>query len=173
MKNDLHASASALGLVYSATAAGAIVAAFAFGQRGLPRHFVLAMYAGWAVALLVVAGFGVAGNVAQLVVLGFVAGVGIALGQSIWGTMLHQLVPREVLGRVTSVDWMVSTSLMPLWLVVIGFVGDRIGVRETLVVAGLFGGITTMIFPFAIRGIRDPERDSAALVEPAGEGVEP
>ena len=71
------------------------------------------MYAGWAVALLVVAGFGVAGNVAQLVVLGFVAGVGIALGQSIWGTMLHQLVPREVLGRVTSVDWMVSTSLMP------------------------------------------------------------
>ena len=34
---------------------GAIVAAFALGQRGLPRHFVLAMYAGWALALLVVA----------------------------------------------------------------------------------------------------------------------
>ena len=55
----------------------------------------------------------------------------------------------------------------------IGFVGDRIGVRETLVAAGLFGGIATMLFPLAIPGIRDPERDSAALVEPAGEGVEP
>jgi MFS family permease len=173
VKNDLHASASALGLVYAATAAGSIVAAFAFGQHGLPRHFVLAMYAGWAVALLVVAGYGVAGTVAQLVALGFVAGVGIALGQAIWGTMLHQLVPREVLGRVTSLDWMISTSLMPLWLVAIGFLGDGIGVRQTLVAAGLFGGITTMLFPLAIRGIRGPERESGALGEPARESVQP
>jgi MFS family permease len=173
VKNDLHASASALGLIYAATAAGSIVAAFAYGQWGLPRHYVLAMYAGWAVALLVVAGYGVAGDVPQLVALGFVAGLGIALGQSIWGTMMHRLVPREVLGRVTSLDWMVSTSLMPMWLLVIGVVGDGIGVRQTLIGAGLFGGITTLLFPLAIRGIRDPERESGALVESFGEGIQP
>lgn len=173
VKNNLHASAGALGLVYSSTAAGAILAALAFGQRGTPRRFVLAAYVAWAVSLLVVAGYGVAQNIAELVALGFVAGVAIAFGQAIWGTMLHRLVPREVLGRVTSLDWMMSTSLMPVWLIGIGFAGDGIGVRKTLVVAGLFAAIVTMLFPLAIRAIRDPERESGSLGKPAGEGVQP
>jgi len=172
VKSDLRASAGALGLVYAATAAGSIVAALAYGQRGLPHRYVLVMYGGWALALFVVAGYGVAGNVPELVALGFVAGLGIALGQGIWGTMLHRLVPREVLGRVTSLDWMVSSSLMPMWLVAIGFLGNGIGVRRSLVAAGLFGGVTTMLFPLAIRGLRAPERGSDSLGEPLRKGVQ-
>jgi MFS family permease len=129
------------------------------------------MYASWALALLVIAGYGVAGTVAQLVALGFVAGLGIAFGQATWGTMLHRLVPREVLGRVTSLDWLFGTSLMPMWFVAVGFVADDLGVRTTLVAAGLIGGITTMLFPFAIRRVRDPERDRAALDGPLSETV--
>ncbi len=166
VKNDLHASATALGLVYAASAVGSVIAAFAYGQIGLVRPFVLVMYAGWALALLVVAGYGVAGTVGQLLALGFIGGLGIAFGQATWGTMLHRLVPREVLGRVTSLDWMFGTSLMPMWFVAIGFVADDLGVRATLVMAGLIGGITTLIFPLVIRGVRDPERDPAALGEP-------
>jgi MFS family permease len=158
VKNKLHASASALGLVYGSVAIGSIVAAFAYGQLGLVRRYVLVMYVSWAVALLMIAGYGIAGNVAQLVALGFVAGLGIAFGQATWGTMMHRLVPREVLGRVTSLDWLFGTSLMPMWFVAIGFVADDLGVRMTLVAAGLIGGVTTMIFPLAIRGVRDPER---------------
>jgi MFS family permease len=173
VKNELHASASALGLVYASMAAGSIVAAFAFGQLGLPRRYVLVMYASWALALLVIAGYGVAGNVAQLVAFGFVAGLGIAFGEATWGTMMHRLVPREVLGRVTSLDWLFGTSLMPMWYVAIGFVAADVGVRTTLVAAGLIGGITTMLFPFAIRGIRDPERDSTAPGDLQGEGAHP
>ena len=76
VKNDLHASAAALGAVYSATAAGALVSALAYGQRGLPRRFVLVMYVGWAGATFVIAGYGLATGVWQMVVLGFVAGLG-------------------------------------------------------------------------------------------------
>ena len=162
VKNELHATASALGLVYASMAAGSIVAAFAYGQLGLVRRYVLVMYAGWALALLVIAGYGVAGNVAQLVALGFVAGLGIAFGQATWGTMMHTFVPREVLGRVTSLDWLFGTSLMPIWFVAIGFVANGVGVRTTLIAAGLIGGITTMLFPLLVPGIRDPERDSGA-----------
>jgi MFS family permease len=173
VKNELHATASALGLVYASMAAGSIVAAFAYGQLGLVRRYVLVMYASWAVALLVIAGYGVAGNVAQLVALGFVAGLGIAFGQATWGTMMHRLVPREVLGRVTSLDWLFGTSLMPMWFVAIGFVADGVGVRATLIAAGLISGITTMLFPLLVPGIRDPERDTTARGELLAERVQP
>ncbi len=162
VKNELRASAGALGLVYASIAAGSIVAALSFGRFGLTKRFVVVMYMGWGLALLAVAGYGVAGNVAQLAAFGFLAGVGIAFAQGTWGTMMHVLVPREVLGRVTSLDWLVSTSLMPMWFVAIGFVADDLGVRTTLIAAGLISGVTTLLFPFAIRGLRDPERDSAA-----------
>ena len=140
VKNDLHASAAALGAVYSATAAGALLSALAYGQRGLPRRFVVVMYVGWAAATFVIAGYGLATGVWQMVMLGFVAGLGLALGQAIWGTMMHQLVPRELLGRVTSVDWLISTSLMPVAMIAVGFVGDAIGPGTTLVLAGTIGG---------------------------------
>jgi MFS family permease len=166
VKNDLHASASALGFVYGAAAVGSIIGAVTYGQIGLVKPYVLVMYASWALGLLAIAGYGIAGNVAQLLALGFVGGIGLAFGQATWGTMMHRLVPREVLGRVTSLDWLFATSLMPLWFVAIGLVADGVGVRATLVAAGLVGGITTLLFPFALPGIREPEHDSAASLQP-------
>ncbi|HEX4519437.1 MAG TPA: MFS transporter [Gaiellaceae bacterium] len=166
VKNDLHASAGALGFVYGAAAVGSIVGAVGYGQLGLVKRYVLVMYASWAVGLFAVAAYGVAGDVPQLLALGFVGGIGLAFGQATWGTMMHRLVPREVLGRVTSLDWLCATSLMPLWFVVIGFVADGAGVRATLVAGGLIAGITTLLFPFAIPGIREPEHDAAAFGGP-------
>jgi DHA3 family tetracycline resistance protein-like MFS transporter len=174
IKNDLAASAAALGVVYSAVAAGALVSALAYGQRGLPRRHVLVMYPGWAVVPLMTAGYGVATGVWQMVVLSFVAGLGSALGQAIWGTMMHRLVPRELLGRVTSLDWFLSTCLMPVSMIAVGLLGDGIGARSTLVLAGLLGGTLTLAFLFAVPALRDPEREaSGALGKPAGEGAEP
>jgi MFS family permease len=171
VKQDLHASASALGLVYGSVAVGSIVAAFVYGQLGLMRRYVLAMYASWALALLIIAGYGIAGNVVQLVALGFVAGLGIAYGQATWGTMLHRLVPREVLGRVSGLDWLFGTSLMPMWFVAIGFVADGVGVRATLVVSGLAGGILTLVLPFLVPRICDPEREPAPPGDAVGEAA--
>ena len=110
VKHDLHASAAALGAVYSATAAGALASALVYGQRGLPRRYVLVMYLAWAIVGFVIAGYGLATGVAQLVALAFVAGLGIAVGQGIWATMMHRLAPRELPGRVTSLDRLLSTS---------------------------------------------------------------
>jgi DHA3 family tetracycline resistance protein-like MFS transporter len=173
VKNDLHSSAAALGAVYSATAAGALLSALAYGQRGLPRRFVVVMYVGWACATFVIAGYGLATGVWQMVVLGFVAGLGLALGQAIWGTMMHHFVPRELLGRVTSLDWLISTSLMPVSMIAVGFLGDAIGPGTTLVLAGAIGGTLTLL-AVLIPGVRDPERDgSDALGEPLRESIQP
>jgi len=173
VKNDLDASAAALGAIYSATAVGALASSLAYGQRGLPRRFVLVMYVGWAVSGFVIVGYGLATHVPEMVALGFVAGLGIALGQAIWGTMMHVLVPRELLGRVTSLDWLLSTCLMPLSMVAVGFLGDGIGVRTTLIASGAVSGVLTLLFVFAVPSVRGPERESAAFRQPAGEGVQP
>jgi DHA3 family tetracycline resistance protein-like MFS transporter len=174
VKDDLHASAAALGAIYSATAVGALSSALVYGQRGLPRRHVLVMYVGWSCSGFVTAGYGIATGVGQMVALGFVAGAGIALGQAIWGTLMHRLVPRELLGRVTSVDWLLSGSTMPLAMIAAGFVGDAIGPSTTLVVAGLCAGCLTLLSVAAIPGVRDPEREaSGELGEPLGERVQP
>ena len=174
VKHDLHASAAALGAVYSATAAGALLSALAYGQRGLPRRYVLIMYLAWAIVGFVIAGYGLATGVAQLVALGFVAGLAIAVGQGIWSTMMHRLVPRELLGRVTSLDWLLSTSLMPLSMLVFGFLGNGIGARATLLLAGLLAGTLTVLSIVAIPSLRNPEREqSGAFGEPAAEDAEP
>ena len=60
VKNELHASAGDLGLVFAAGGIGAIGAALIMGQRGHPRRDVTFMYATWTVATLAVAGYGLA-----------------------------------------------------------------------------------------------------------------
>lgn len=133
IKNDLNASARALGFVYSAASVGALISAFAYGQRGVPRRPVVVAYLGWAISLFMIAAYGLGTTVAQLVLFGFIGGLGISFGQAIWGTLMHQLVPRHLLGRVTSIDWMASLSLMPLAAAGAGVLAGVIGARETLV----------------------------------------
>jgi MFS family permease len=66
VKNELHASAGDLGLVFAAGGVGAIGAALFMGQRGHPNRDVTVMYGTWTVATLAVAGYGLARGSWQL-----------------------------------------------------------------------------------------------------------
>lgn len=167
IKNDLHDSARVLGVVYSAGAAGALVASLVYGHRGLPRRPVAACYVGWGIALLAIGAYGLANGVPELLAFGVVAGAGLALGNAVWGTLMHRRVPRELLGRVTSIDWMMSLALMPVASAAAGLVGGAVGVRATLVGAGLATGAMTFLFLLGLPALRAPE------LEPAGEAAEP
>jgi hypothetical protein len=70
---------------------------------------------------------------------------------------MHRIVPGEVLGRVTSLDWFVSVSLMPVSFAITGPVADAIGPRTTLVGAGLVATPLMLAF-LLLPGIRDVER---------------
>ena len=69
---------------------------------------------------------------------------------------MYTLVPTEMLGRVSSLDWFVSIGLTPLSFAITGPVAEVLGARETLAVAGALG-VLTFLFLF-IPGVRDPER---------------
>ena len=55
----------------------------------------------------------------------------------IWGTLLQRRVPPHLLGRVASLDFFVSVSLMPVSMALAGPVSDAIGLRTTFLIAGL------------------------------------
>jgi DHA3 family tetracycline resistance protein-like MFS transporter len=80
---------------------------------------------------------------------------------------MQRLVPDDMLGRVSSLDWMISIGLAPLSFAFVGPVSDAIGVRETLILAGVLGAAAVLTIMF-IPAATEPERDgSLALAEPS------
>jgi DHA3 family tetracycline resistance protein-like MFS transporter len=161
VKNRLGLNADALGAIFAVGGVGSILTALTLGQFGQPRRRVTAMYASWSVGVLLIAGFGLMTELWHALVLSAVGASLFELGQIIWTTMLQQLVPRELLGRVSSLDWLVSAGLVPISYALTGPVAAAIGPERTLVVAGIAGAVLMGSLLFA-RGVRDPERIASA-----------
>lgn len=159
LKNDLGLGAGTFGAVLAVGGLGRVAAAFAMGQRGLPRRFMTGMYAAWAVATLAVAGFGLATAPWQFMAIALVAGVCDTLGNVTWGTLMQTRVPTHLLGRVASVDWQVSIALIPISFALAGPIAETIGTQTTLIGAGVIGACTGILFLF-VPHVRDPEREA-------------
>jgi MFS family permease len=161
IKNELHGGPTALGLVFGAGGLGSVAAALFFGQRGtLPRRPVTALYVAWAIAMFGTAGFGLVTGVWQAMIVALATEACITILVVIWFTLVQRLVPRDLLGRVTSLDWMISIAGVPLSFAIVGPVASAIGARTTLVLAGILGGVITLAVMF-LPGARDPERDGS------------
>ena len=159
VKNTLHGSAIDLGFVFGAGGVGSVLAALIMGQRGgLPRKPITILYLFWALGMLMTTGFGVVHTVWQAMIVAFIAEGAITVLVVVWMTLLQRLVTPELLGRVSSLDWMVSTGGVPLSFAIVGPLAGAIGARTTLIWAGLLGAGVTIAFMF-IPGARDPERD--------------
>ncbi|AGZ41697.1 MFS transporter [Actinoplanes friuliensis] len=156
VKTELGGSATALGLILTSGGLGAIVAAISVGWAGIPRRFMTFMYGTWAIATLAVAGYGLATATWQLAAACVLVNGLEAAGTVAWATAKQRLVPGRLLGRVSSVDWFVSTALLPLSYALAAPVASWIGVRNTLVGAGVLGAIVTFGFLF-LPGMRAPE----------------
>ncbi|MER7187762.1 hypothetical protein ABT404_51315, partial [Streptomyces hyaluromycini] len=67
----------------------------------------------------------------------FASGLALSLVDSLWNSSLQQLIPDQVLSRVNSYDWMLSTVAAPLGLALAGPLADRAGTARTLVLAAV------------------------------------
>jgi MFS family permease len=171
VKNDLHASAHDLGLVFAAGGVGAIGAALIMGQRGHPRRDVTFMYMAWTLATLAVAGYGFATAPWQLMVACLLFNALETVGTIVWATIKQRHVPASMLGRVSSLDWLISIGLLPLSFALTAPVAALIGARATLIAAAAVGGVITLAALF-LPGMRDIEGQAAETEAPelAGEG---
>jgi DHA3 family tetracycline resistance protein-like MFS transporter len=161
VKNDLHASARDLGLVFAAGGVGAIGAALIMGQRGHPRRDVTFMYATWTLATLAVAGYGLATASWQLMIACLIFNALETAGTIVWATIKQRHVPASMLGRVSSLDWLISIGLLPLSFALTAPVAGLVGARATLIGAAAIGGAVTLAALF-LPGMRDIERDADA-----------
>jgi MFS family permease len=144
IKNDLGGDAADLGLVFAAGGVGSVACAVLVGQRGLPRRHITFMYAAWTLATLAVAGYGVAAAIWQLMLVSLVFNALETAGLIVWSTVKQRHVPAQLLGRVSSLDWLISTGLLPLSFALTGPVSAVLGARATLIGAGVLGAIGTL-----------------------------
>jgi MFS family permease len=158
IKNDLHGGAGGFGLVLAAGGAGAVVAAVATSIAGLPRQRLALCFATFIIAGFGTAFYGVATALWQMAVIAAVAGACFAVGLVAWGTIMQTQVPAELLGRVSSLDWMVSISLLPVSFALVGPVSGLFGVRTTLVAAGIGSGSILIAALIWLPGLRDIDR---------------
>jgi MFS family permease len=172
VKHELGGSAAYLGAILAMGGVGAIGAALIMGHRGTPRRFMTFMYVAWTCSTLAVAGFGLAHAPWQAMLACFLFNGLETAGAIVWVTTKQRLVPRQLLGRVSSLDWFVSIGLLPLSFALTAPVAALIGTRATLIAAGLLGAVVTFSFLF-LPGMRDIERtDDASEVEPRSAGTE-
>jgi hypothetical protein len=161
VKNLFHGSAKQLGFVFAAGGLGSVATAAVLGQRGLPRRPLTKMYVSWIVATALLAGFGLARSIGPMYVVSAACNAGFTVVLVLWFTVVARLVPAEILGRVSSIDWMISTGGFPVSYAITGPIAAAIGVRTTLVAAGLVGAGTILLTMLLLPGTTEPDRDGS------------
>jgi MFS family permease len=156
IKNELGGDAATFGTVLAVGGLGSIAAAVILSLTGLPRRHVTFMWSAWGVATGLDIGLALAGASWQMCVLAFFSFGLATTGLLVWSMLMYTLVPAEMLGRVTSVDWFVSIGLTPVSFALTGPIAQAFGARETLAGAGVLGLLTVLVI--FIPGVRDPER---------------
>jgi MFS family permease len=157
VKNRLDLGPEALGAIFAMGGVGSVGMAVAIGFLGLPERRITVMYVAWSAGVAVIALYGLMTELWQGLAIAFALQACFQLGQVIWTTLLQQLVPRALLGRVSSLDWLVSTGLVPVSFALTGPVSDVLGPESTVLWAGLLGALLMGGLLF-VPGVRDPER---------------
>jgi MFS family permease len=156
VRNELGGSAGDLGLVFAAGGLGALLVSLGIGQIGLPKRHITFMYALWMIACLQIAAYALAGVPWHAMAISFAGEACWAAGLLVWITLMQRVVPAELLGRVKSVDWLLSIGLVPLSFAITGPLAGWLGVENVLLGAGIGASLLTALF-FFLPGMRDTE----------------
>jgi MFS family permease len=160
VRDVLHGSALQLGLVFAAGGLAGVIASLIVARAGSPRHRVTVMWSAYAASGPAIVLMAFAPNVVIVAMLSAVE-VGLILyGDVLWVAMMQELVPHEVLGRVSSLVYLCAFSLGPLGILAGGAAASVIGVRTALVLSGAISGALCLI-TLLLPGVRDPERPVA------------
>ncbi|MCG7460931.1 MFS transporter [Corynebacterium tuberculostearicum] len=133
-----HENGPALyGTVLAALGAGGVVGSLLAGSWRTPERFLPAMVGAWVIGCLPL-------SIPALTSNSWAIGAGLAfygaligIGMVIWGAVLQEQVPLEMLGRVASLDFFISIAFMPLSIALTGLLSRHIDIRTLFIAAGL------------------------------------
>jgi DHA3 family tetracycline resistance protein-like MFS transporter len=128
--------AAVLGAFWTAASIGSIVAAAWLGHLPKLRRRGLILYGAWMMVGLFVVAVGLPITIPGILISSFAIGAcNSALGL-VWVNTLQECVPRQLLGRVTSVDYLGSYALLPVGYVIGGWAAQTLGPSLTFVIGG-------------------------------------
>jgi MFS family permease len=145
-------------LVLAAFGIGGALGSLVMASVRMPRRYLTLMNMGWGISCLPFLVMGSATSVWPVAVSALVMGAMFSAPMVIWGTLLQRRVPPELLGRVASLDFFVSVSLMPVSMALAGPVSEAIGLRTTFTVAGIIPVVVAVV---AILWARLPQDELA------------
>jgi len=135
--HNLHSHKYVVGLVFAAFGlAGAFGALYA-GSVKTPRRRIRVIWSVWTFGTAAALTMGFATHSWEVFIMPVVSAPTMFIGNVIWESMIQSEVPRELLGRVASIDWFVSLGVSPIGLVLAGALSSRFGVQRYFVVTGL------------------------------------
>jgi MFS family permease len=157
-KRLLHAPNWMVGVGFAAVGVGGLFGAVAMMVVARPRAQVRAMWLAWTGAAFLSVVFGLMSStwLASSIALG--TGALLIVGNILWDSLVQSEVPREILGRVSSVDWTFSLGLSPIGVALAGVVSGTVGVRATIVVPGIVVSTVALALLVSVRSITAIDR---------------
>jgi MFS family permease len=137
--------------VLAAFGIGGAVGSLIVASRRLPRRYLTVMNLLWGLGCVPMVVFGFSSGLWAMIAAGVVMGATFQAGMVIWGTLLQRRVPPGLLGRVSSLDFFLSLSFMPLSMALAGTVSEVIGLTTTFLIAGLAPPVLAAIAILAAR----------------------
>jgi predicted MFS family arabinose efflux permease len=156
--------------VLAAFGLGGAVGSLVVASLRLPRRYLTVMNLLWAVGCVPIVVFGLGASLVVMVAAGAVMGAMFEAGVVIWGTLLQRRVPPALLGRVSSLDFFVSLSFMPLSMALAGTVSETIGLTATFLLAGMVPPVLGVV---AVVAARLPADEIAHPLDVGGPADEP
>ena len=152
------------GVVLGVLGVGGLVGSLVAGSWPTPSHFLPVMVGAWVLGCLPLAIPALTNN-PWIISAGLaVYGASIGVGMVIWGTVLQEHVPLEMLGRVASLDFFISIAFMPLSIALTGLLSRHIAAASLFIAAGLVPLATTILL--AVLGqLRTPRTTPVAAGE--------
>lgn len=145
IKERLGGGPSDHALVLAGFGVGGAVGSLAMASFAMPRRYLTLMNLMWGLGALPFVLVAFAGEVWHVVVAATAMGILFSAPMVIWGTLLQRRVPAHLLGRVASLDFFVSISLMPVSMALAGPVSELIGRQATFLIAGISPAVFAVV----------------------------
>ena len=136
IKDQLNGDVGVLGLFYSISALGSILAAAWIGHCVRLRRRGPTLYGAWMLIGLLVMSIGLPVGIPAILAIAFGIGACNSVLGLVWTNTLQECVPARLLGRVTSIDYLGSSILVPAGYAIGGWATDTVGAPLVFVGGG-------------------------------------
>ncbi|MGV2854003.1 MFS transporter [Glutamicibacter sp. AGC13] len=143
------------GFLLTAFGMGGAVGSLVVSSLRMPRRYLSVMVLGWGAGTIPLAFLGITTSFWVMAAALFIVGFSSGAGMVIWGTLLQQRVPINMIGRVASLDFFISIALMPLSIALVGPIAMVVPATVIFAVAGTTPVLIAVLAVLAGRMRRD------------------